>query len=89
MLKKSEVKKILQNFGQNYNVIKVYTPKDTDKEIEDCINDLEIETAYECEFCEDTGRVRVMAPVYENEPYMADTESEICSCRLDNDDADY
>lgn len=89
MLKKSEVKKILSDFGKNYNVIQIAQVKDRDKELEDCINELEIETAYECEFCEDTGYYRVMAPVYSNEPHMADIEREVCSCRLDYDDADY
>lgn len=44
---------------------------------------------YDCEFCNDTGKVTVMETVYQGEPHLAPTGTEVCVCRLDIDDADY
>lgn len=35
-----------------------------------------------CPYCDGTGKVRVMAPVYPNEPHMADIDEQKCpECR--------
>lgn len=41
---------------------------------------------YDCEICEDTGEVSAMETVYPNEPYQAPTGTQICECKIVEED---
>ena len=44
------------------------------------------ETEYNCDYCEDTGKVEVMEYVWKGDPHMAPTGMRVCPHCCPNDD---
>lgn len=48
---------------------------------QDCLDHCGI-NKFDCDICEDTGKVGCMEAVYPGEPHMADIGEQMCECRL-------